>query len=84
MDKSLKKIKRAELLELLLAVSQENEKLKEKISKLENQIEEQTLIVSEKGIIGEVTIKINGMLEDIEKIAQIRKFTENANKELFV
>lgn len=84
MEKSLKKIKRAELLELLLEVSQENEQLKERIHNLENQIKDQTLIISEKGTIAEVTIKINGILEDIEKIAKIRKDTESKDKEWFV
>ena len=82
MEKSLKKFKRSELLELLLEVSEENEQLKERIAKLENQLEEQTLVISEKGTIAEVTIKINGILQNISKLTNDKECTDNKEEYL--
>lgn len=81
MEKKLKKFKRSELLELLLEVSIENEKLKERVRELEDKIDSHSMVITEKGSIAEVTIKINGMLEVIEKVNEIYNRNNNLNEE---
>lgn len=74
----IKKLNKKQLLELLLDVTRENEELKKKISQLEKEMNEQTILLSESGSIVEVNIKVKGILDVIEN--STLKYIESKNK----
>lgn len=57
--KALKKLSRVELLEMLLDVSQENEKLRQENDELRFELEEKRIKLSESGSIAEAAMKLN-------------------------
>ena len=69
-DKELKRLSRAELLELLLEQVEENEKLRQKNSELEKQLEDRVIKISEAGSIAEAALKLNGVFEAAEAAAK--------------
>ena len=82
MDKSLQKLKRAELLELLLEQSRNNDSLKiqfeEKagvIGELKKQLKDRKIDIQSAGTIAEASYKLNGVFDAAEKAAQ--QYLEN-------
>lgn len=69
-DKELKKLSRAELLELLLEQVEENEKLCQKNLELEKQLEDRVIKISEAGSIAEAALTLNGVFEAAEAAAK--------------
>ena len=69
-DKELKRLSRAELLELLLEQVEENEKLRQKNSELEKQLEDRVIKISEAGSIAEAALTLNGVFEAAEAAAK--------------
>ncbi len=76
-DNSLKKLRRIELLELLLEQMEENEKLKQKIEALKNdkeflqrQLADRKVRIEKAGTIAEATFVLNGVFEAAEKAAE--------------
>lgn len=65
-NKELKKLNRAELLEILLALSKENEELTKKNKELQNLLESREIKVQEAGSIAEAALQIN----EVFKVAQ--------------
>ena len=81
-DKSLQKLKRAELLELLLEQSRNNDSLKiqleEKagvIGELKKQLKDRKIDIQSAGTIAEASFKLNGVYDAAEKAAQ--QYLEN-------
>lgn len=69
-DKELKKLSRAELLELLLLQTKEVERLQEKLAKAESLLSERYLHILESGNLAEAVLKINGVMEAAQAAAQ--------------
>lgn len=69
-DKELKKLSRAELLELLLMQTKEVERLREKLAKAESLLSERYLHILEAGNLAEAVLKINGVMEAAQAAAQ--------------
>ena len=74
-DKELRKLRRGELLEMLLDQTKENERLKKQIADLQEQIETREIILKRSGSIAEAALKLNGVFEAAQKAAD--QYLEN-------
>lgn len=62
-DKELKKLGRADLVEMLLDVTRENEKLREELAQTQMQLENKTITIEKAGTLAEATLHLNGVFE---------------------
>lgn len=69
-DKELKRLSRAELLELLLEQVEENERLHKEIEELKNQLEDRVIKLEQAGSIAEAALRLNGVFEAAEAAAK--------------
>lgn len=69
-DKSLRKLKRAELLELLIEQGKENERLHGQIEELEKKLADKEIRLERAGTIAEAAFQLNGVLEAAEAAAE--------------
>lgn len=69
-DKELKKLNRAELLELLLEQVEENEALRAEIAGLKEQLADRTIKIENAGSIAEAALRLNGVFEAAEAAAK--------------
>ena len=76
-DKELQRLKRVDLLELLLEQSKENESLKQalkekdsEMKQLQKKLEDRTIMIEEAGTIAEASFQLNGVLEAAENAAK--------------
>jgi hypothetical protein len=72
MDASeLKKLNRTELLELLLEVTRENERLKKRLKIYEEAVQDREIAIAESGSLAEAAMKISGVLEAAQEAADL-------------
>ncbi|MBR3157817.1 MAG: hypothetical protein IKF14_01815 [Atopobiaceae bacterium] len=71
MDRRLQKLKRDELLQILLEIEQENEQLVEENRRLKAQLAQREVILSEAGNIAEASLRLNGVFEAAQKAADL-------------
>lgn len=69
-DKELKRLSRAELLELLLAQTEEVERLRTELEDMKRQLEERRLQISQAGNLAEAALQINGVMEAAQAAAE--------------
>lgn len=69
-EKQLKKLSRAELLELLLAQTKEVENLREKLIKAEALLSDRHIRVLEAGDLAHAVLAVNGVMEAAQAAAQ--------------
>jgi hypothetical protein len=62
-DKELKKLSRAELLEMLIEQSKRADELQAKLDKAEEELNSRQLKVDEAGSIAEASLRLNGVFE---------------------
>lgn len=62
-DRELKRIGRAELLELLLLQSEENEWLQARVEELEQELRDRDIIIENAGTIADAAFEINGVFD---------------------
>ena len=74
-NKELKKLSRADLLELLLVQTKENETLKEKLLAVEKQLEERQLRLTPVGSLAEAMVAVNGVMDAAQAAAD--QYLEN-------
>lgn len=60
-DKELKSLSRAELLEMLIAVTKDNEALREENDELQKKLDDKALNMSKAGSIAEASLQLNGV-----------------------
>ncbi|MFR7451689.1 MAG: hypothetical protein ACLUUL_06230 [Gemmiger sp.] len=77
-DKELKHLNRAELLELLLAQTEENERLKQQLQDARAQLEDRRLLMEECGTMAEAALKLNGVFDAVDKA--VRQYLENVQR----
>lgn len=81
-DKQLKKLSRAELLEILIQQTKRNDSLEaelsemkaayeEKISRYETLLEEKNITIAESGSIAEASLKLSGIFEAAQQAADV-------------
>lgn len=83
MDRTIRKMKKIELLELLLEQEQEIEKLKTEIDELRKKLEFRQIQINESGSIAEAALRLSDIFESAQKAADIylqsvKAGTENA------
>lgn len=69
-NKGLRALNRAELLEMLISVSRENEKLKADIRELEAKLAQKEISVERAGTLAEASLKLSGVFEAADAAAQ--------------
>ena len=69
-DKELKRLSRAELLELLLMQTRESEHLKMQLEEAKRELADREIRIREAGNLADATLAINGVLESAQKAAQ--------------
>lgn len=74
-DKELKRLSRRELLEMLLAQMEENEKLKQRLQEAQAALADRRIYIDEAGTLAEAALKLNGVFEAADQAA--RQYLEN-------
>lgn len=74
-DKELRKLNRAELLELLLEQSQRNDQLEAQLAQAEERLKQRQLQLDEAGSIAEASLKINQVFQAAQEAAD--QYLEN-------
>lgn len=70
-DKELQKLKRAELLEIMLNMKSENEALKIENDKLRLSLNNKEITLQETGSIAEASLKLNGIFQSAQEAADV-------------
>lgn len=78
-NKELKKLSRAELLEMLIAQSKEVAALKEQLDKAEEQLNDRKIIIENAGSIAEASLQLNGVFEAAQNAAA--QYLENMQRQ---
>lgn len=78
-EKELHKLKRGELLEMMLAQSREIEALRSRISELEKKLADREIRIRESGSIAEAALRLNGVFEAAQAAAD--QYLENLKKQ---
>ena len=68
-DQELKKLRRSDLLELLIAQGKENEQLRARLAQAEAQLAERKVLLTKAGSIAEASLQLNGVLEAAQAAA---------------
>ena len=77
-EKELHKLKRGELLEMMLAQSREIDSLRARIRELEKKLSDREIRIHESGSIAEAALKLNGIFEAAQAAAD--QYLENVEK----
>ncbi len=77
-DKELKRLSRAELLEMLLERTEENRKLKKRLKAAEKELSDRRIIMEQAGTMAEASMKLNGVFEAADRAA--RQYLENIRR----
>lgn len=77
-NKEWKKLKRAELLELLIAQVKENERLQAELDTATAAMKERTIIIEQAGSIAEAALQLNGVFAAAEAAAA--QYLENVRR----
>lgn len=77
-DRELKRLSRAELLELLLEKSRENERLRAQLEEAKEQLASRTIQLANAGSIAEAALQLNGVFEAADRAA--RQYLDNVRR----
>lgn len=77
-DDELKKLKRTDLLEMLITQSQENESLQNQLKKALKQLQSRKILIENSGSIAEAALKLNGVFRATE--AACAQYQENIER----
>lgn len=85
-DRELRKLSRADLLELLVAESRENERLRARLNEANRRLKNREIKIQKAGSIAEAALRLNGVFEAAEQAAlqyldNIRRLSEEASRE---
>ena len=80
-DKELRRLSRSELLEMLLSLTEENEKLKIRLEQAVDQLRDRSILIDKAGSIAEAALQLNNIFEDADRAVQqylenVRRMTE--------
>ena len=68
-DKELRKLSRAELLEMLIAQTRENEELKIELDRIKAELASRSIKIDESGSLAEASLKLSGIFEAAQDAA---------------
>ena len=74
-ERELKRLRRSDLLEILLDVSRENEQLKQALSDARSQLADRTIRMESAGSIAEAALQLNGVFEATQNACE--QYLEN-------
>lgn len=77
-DKELRRLSRAELLEMLLAQVEENKELNDRLDEMRARLESREILLSEAGSIAEAALRLNGVFQVAETAAA--QYLENIRR----
>lgn len=77
-EKELKHLSRAELLELLLAQTEENEKLKQELEEARAALADRRILLENCGSMAEAALKLNGVFDAVDRA--VRQYLENVRR----
>lgn len=77
-DRELRKLSRADLLELLVQESKENERLRGELAKAKKQLADRRITIESAGSIAEAALELNGVFRSAEKAAA--QYVENIRR----
>ena len=77
-DRELKKLNRADLLELLLRERRENERLRSELDKANQKLSDRAILLENAGSISEAALRLNGIFEAAEAAAA--QYLENVQR----
>ena len=77
-ERELRRLKRSELLELLIAQIEETETLKKKLDHAEAKLASRELIIEEAGNLAEAALRLNGIFEAAQRTAD--QYLENIRR----
>lgn len=85
-DKELQKLRRTELLEILISLSEENEALKKQVEQQKKQLDDRTIQLQEAGSIADASLKVSGVFKAAQEAANrylenVQFLSENAQRE---
>ena len=69
-DQELRKLKRAELLQIMIAQSKKITELQEKLEEAERKLADRDIIIEKSGNIAEAALRLNHIFEDAQKAAE--------------
>jgi len=70
-DKQLKKLKKSDLLALMIAQSKEIDRLRKEVVDLKAQLEDKTIMIAKNGSLAEASLAIFHVIEDTQKAADV-------------
>lgn len=77
-EKELLKLKRAELLEIMLAQSREIDSLREELAETQRKLEDKRIKIKEAGSIAEASLRLTRIFEEAQRAADL--YVENAKR----
>ena len=69
-DQELRKLKRAELLQIMIAQSKKIAELQEKLEEAESKLRDKEILLKDAGNIAEASLRLNHIFEDAQKAAE--------------
>lgn len=80
-SKELKKLRRKDLLEMLLSLSKENEELRQKLETAETKLKNREIILNDSESLAEACLRLSGFLETTQKARVMYKASVYQNCE---
>lgn len=77
-DKELRRLSRAELLEMLLAQTEENRQLRERLRETEKALADRRITLEQAGTMAEAALKLNGVFDAVDRAVQ--QYLENVRR----
>lgn len=74
-NKELRRLSRAELLEMLVEQMEENEILKERLEEAKKALADRKIVIEQAGTLAEAALRLNGVFEAADQAAQ--QYLEN-------
>lgn len=74
-DKELRRLSRAELLEMLIAQIEENKQLNQKLQEAQAALADRKIVINQAGTLAEAALQLNGVFEAADQAA--RQYLEN-------
>ena len=77
-DRELRRLSRSELLEMMISLTEENEKLKLRLEQVEAQLQDRRIMIDKAGSIAEAALQLNKVFEAADRAAQ--QYLENVRR----
>lgn len=69
-DKELRRLSRRELLEMLLAETKENQRLRTQLEQAQAELDSRRILLEQSGSMAEAALRLNGVFEAADRAAQ--------------